>query len=802
MAESTRFRTLEDQLKKQEARLQEMVDSVAGVQAACQHQFQEELEQRSSRLEALVGSLNQRFDSIELKFNNQLTVMLKEKGCAELETRISEPLLPTPPSHMKLGNPNGAQFTPPESRSKQFTPILPKLEMPMFAAGNPREWLRKCQKYFVNYQIPDNQKVEMVEMFLEGKADNWFQGVKLERPQLSWTGFSDLLCERFSGKGSRDVVEEFNKLQQKGAVEEYEEKFEELKTLMLLRNPKLDELYFVSSFFSGLKEEIRPMVKMFKPQTLAKAFEVAELQECSLEVQAKHSRNAGKMMLESRFGLSKNISSGQRSSSSYRIPAITPNNNKQENVAREFNKVSVEEIQYKRKHGLCYRCGEKFGAGHRCRTGNLNCLDLEEGEETNFEDAEGEQDENTRRVGELAEVSLNALNDAMSRKSIILRSNMGGLPIKILVDTGTSNSFIHFGLAKSLYLPHREVTPFTVTLADGTNITSGAVCPGVQWRIQDYQFQFDLKVMELGTWDIILGVDWMYQFSPITFDFHSLSISLSSSGSLLHLQGLINQPVMELVRGKDLRTFIEEKRRHCAALQAESQQHRQVDVPERVEAVLQQYSQIFATPTGLPPERELDHQITLKPGAEPFKLKPYRYPHAHKIEIEKQIAEMLSSGIVTHSSSPFASPVLLVKKKENSWRLCVNYRKLNELTVKDRFPIPNIDELLNELHGTKYMSKLDLRAGYHQLRVKAMDTHKTAFQTHHGHFEFLVMPFGLTNAPTTFQALMNRIFQPYMRKFVLVFFDDILVYSPTLESHVQHLQIVLGVLADNQLFCK
>ncbi|XP_071906170.1 uncharacterized protein [Coffea arabica] len=694
MAESTRFRTLEDQLKKQEARLQEMVDSVASVQAACQHQFQEELEQRSSRLEALVGSLNQRFDSIELKFNSLLTAMLKEKGCAELETRISEPLLPTPPPHMKLGNPNGAQFAPPENRSKQFTPILPRLEMPMFAAE-----------------------------------------------------FSDLLCERFSGKGSRDVIEEFNKLQQKGAVEEYEEKFEELKTLMLLRNPKLDELYFVSSFISGLKEEIRPMVKMFKPQTLAKAFEVAELQECSLEVQAKHSRNAGKMVLES-------------------------------------------------------RCGEKFGAGHRCRTGNLNCLDLEEGEETDFEDAEGEQEENTGRVAELAEVSLNALNDAMSRKSIILRGNMGGLPIKILVDTGASNSFIHFGLAKALYLPHREVTPFTITLADGTDITSGAVCPGVQWLIQDYQFRFDLKVMELGTWDIILGVDWMYQFSPITFDFHSLSISLSSSGSLLHLQGLVNQPVMELVRGKDLRTFIEEKRRHCAALQAESQQHQQVDVPEQVEAVLRQYPQVFATPTGLPPERELDHQITLKPGAEPFKLKPYRYPHAHKTEIEKQVAEMLSSGIVTYSSSPFASPVLLVKKKDNSWRLCVDYRKLNELTVKDQFPIPNIDELLNELHGTKYMSKLDLRAGYHQLRVKAMDTYKTAFQTHHGHFEFLVMPFGLTNAPATFQALMNRIFQPYMRKFVLVFFDDIRVYSPTLESHVQHLQIVLGVLADNQLFCK
>lgn len=672
----------------------------------------------------------------------------------------------------------------------------------MYAAGNPREWLRKCQKYFLNYQIPDSQRVEMVEMFPEGKADNWFQGVKLERPNLSWTDFCELLCARFASKASRDVVEEFNKLQQKGTVEEYEKKFEELKTLMLLRNPKLDEPYFVSSFISGLKEKIKPMVKMFNPRNLSKAFEVAELQECSLEVQSRQSRSTNKTVLESRFGMYKAPPSGQKSSTSYRMPFITPNTNKQENVAREFNKISAEEVQYRRKHGLCYRCGDKFGAGHRCKPGNLNCIDLEEGNDTDFEDAEGEQNESTGRVSELAKVSLNALNGAMGWKSIILVGNMGGLPIKILVDTGASNSFIHYGLVKALYLPYQEVTPFTVTLADGTDITSRAACSKVNWFIQDYQFQFDLKVMDLGSWDVILGVDWMYQFSPITFDFHHLSIALSSSGSLLHLQRVINQPVMELVRGKDLRPFIQEKQRNCAALQSETQDDQPGGTPEQVERILQQYSHVFAVPQGLPPHRELDHQIVLKSGAEPFKLKPYRYPHAHKTEIEKQEAEMLSSGIVTHSSSPFASPVLLVKKKDNSWRLCVDYRKLNELTVKDRFSIPNIDELLNELHGTKYMTKLDLRAGYHQVRVKAMDTHKTAFQTYHGHFEFLVMPFGLTNAPATFQALMNRIFQPYMRKFVLIFFDDILIYSLTLESHIEHLQIALGVLADNQLVCK
>nr|XP_027071740.1 uncharacterized protein LOC113696535 [Coffea arabica] len=672
--------------------------------------LQEEVKKSNSRLETVVGNLDQRFCKLEQKFSALMQVMLKDKGVQENEGGSSEPLLPTPPSYFRLATQAEIAGHQQESRGRMSTPNLPRLELPMFSARNPREWLRKCHKYFLNYQIPASQKVDLVEMFLEGKADNWFQGVKLAKPGLNWEEFSELLCERFSGKGSLDIVEEFNKLQQVGTVEEYEEKFEKLKTLMLTKNPKLDESYFVFSFISGLKEEIKPMVKMFRPQTLTKAFEVAELQEYALEVQCKQTKNSGKVALEPKFGIYKGQIGGQNLPSTYKLPAITSNTRKTEVAHKEVGRLSAEELQYRRKNNLCYRCGEKFGMGHQCRAKGLNCLSVEEEEETDFEDAVGEQDELTGRVGEMAEVSLNALFGAIQRKSIMLIGSIEGLPVKILVDTGSSDSFINHRLVTLLHLPYQSVNSFTVTLANGTDITSGAACPKVAWRIQDYQFQFDMKIMELGSWDIILGVDWMCQFSPITFDFHTLSIALSDRGQLLHLQGFINQPTMELMRGRDLRSFIQEKKRSCAHLQANSTKDLQKDISELVEQVLQQFSQIFATPTGLPPERELDHQITLKPGAEPFKLKPYRYPHSHKAEIEKQVAEMLTNGIVKHSTSPFASPVLLVKKK-NTWRLCIDYRRLNEVTVKDRFPIPNIDELLDELHGTKYMSKLDLRAG-------------------------------------------------------------------------------------------
>jgi hypothetical protein len=203
---------------------------------------------------------------------------------------------------------------------------------------------------------------------------------------------------------------------------------------------------------------------------------------------------------------------------------------------------------------------------------------------------------------------------------------------------------------------------------------------------------------------------------------------------------------------------------------------------------------VFQLLTGLPPIRDCDHHIPLILGANLVQMLLYRYAPALKLEIEKQVNEMLEAGLIQHIKSPFASSVILVKKKDGTYRFCVDYRHLNALTAKAKFPVPIIDEFLDELHGAAWFSTLDIRAGFHQIRMAPADQYKTVFQTHHGHFEFRVMAFGLNGAPTTFQGAMNSTLKPLLHKCALVFLDDILVYSDTWEHHIQHLEQVLQLL--------
>ena len=220
--------------------------------------------------------------------------------------------------------------------------------------------------------------------------------------------------------------------------------------------------------------------------------------------------------------------------------------------------------------------------------------------------------------------------------------------------------------------------------------------------------------------------------------------------------------------------------------------------------LLGQYRDVFPDelPEGLPPSREVDHKIELVPGSVPPSRPIIRMSAKELEELKKQLEELVKAGFIQPSKSPFGAPILFVKKKDGTMRMCIDYRALNNITIKNSYPLPLVDELFDQLQGAKYFSKLDLRSGYHQIRIDAQDVPKTAFRTRYGHFEFLVLPFGLTNAPGTFMHLMHETFREYLDDFVLVFLDDILIFSKTLEEHERHVKAVLDKLRASKLYAK
>ncbi|GJR90284.1 reverse transcriptase domain-containing protein [Tanacetum coccineum] len=377
----------------------------------------------------------------------------------------------------------------------------------------------------------------------------------------------------------------------------------------------------------------------------------------------------------------------------------------------------------------------------------------------------------------------------------------------VLFNTGVDRSFVSYAFSKYIDIPPTTLdTNYSVELADEKSLTTNTILRGCTLNLQNYLFEIDLLPIKLGSFDVIVIIDWMAEHRAEVVCYEKY-IRVPYKNDMLIIQGKRNgiksESRLEVISSIKTQKYIDQG---CQVFLIQMMKEEKTKIPERrIEdvPVVKDFSEVFPEDLpGLPPTHQVEFHIELIPGAAPVTRAPYHLAPAEMKELAEQLKELFDNGFIRLSSSPWGAPILFVKKKDGSFRMCIDYRELNKLIVKNCYPLLRIDDLFNQLQGSSIYSKINLRSGYHQLRVREEDIPKTAFKTRYGHYKFRVMPFGLTNEPAVFMDLINRVCKPYLDKFVIVFIDDILIYSRNEKEHEEHLKTILELLKKKELYAK
>ena len=390
-------------------------------------------------------------------------------------------------------------------------------------------------------------------------------------------------------------------------------------------------------------------------------------------------------------------------------------------------------------------------------------------------------------------------------------------PVRVLIDCGAQRNLLSSHFAKTHQVECSLKPPnqiFTLSLADGSSAgSSSLMASGILTDGHNFEEKLCLDVAPIR-YDIILGKPWLAEFNPV-INWRTNQVSLTGSRGSVKWSAVCPDDYDQMsVSAKQIDSLLRHSPAFACAAWIDSPPASSED--EEIEAcsaeahsvspdiaqLLQDFPQVFPNdlPKDLPPSRHVDHRIRLLPAATPHAQAPYRLSTLETRELQKVITNLLELGHIRPSTSPWGAPVLFVKKKDGSLRFCVDYRMLNKRSVRNMFPIPRTDELLDRIHGSTIFSKLDLRSAYSQVRIHPDDIEKTAFTTPFGHYEYLVLPFGLSNGPATFQTLMNRLVGQL--PFAIVYLDDILIFSRNHHEHLEHIRQVLQILKDNSLYAK
>ncbi|GJY17925.1 putative nucleotidyltransferase, ribonuclease H [Tanacetum coccineum] len=623
-------------------------------------------------------------------------------------------------------------------------------------------WFEKMESVFSISNCTASCQVKFVTCTLQDDALTWWNAhVKTTTPEaahaMPWATLKKMMTDKYCPRGEIKKIEtEMWNLKVKGTdVVAYNRRFQQLALMCARMFP--EEVDKIEKYIGGLPDMILGSVKASKPKTMQEAIEFTtelmdEKTHAYAERQAEKKRKYDDLSKNNQNQQQARNKMAENTARPTLQAIVTGNHTPGLNLCvpsdcrsrpANANNNNHNNNNNNQKGNGCYECGAQ---GHFKR----NCLKLRNNDR-------GNQVGNDRAPAKVYVVGNAGANPDNVVAGTFLLNNRYAY---ILFDMGADRSFVSTAFSSQI-----NITPSTldhyydVELADGRIIGLNTILSGCTLNFLNHPFNINLMPVELGSFDAIIGMDWLAKYQAVIVCAEKI-VRIPWGNETLIIHGDGRFPIfLAHVTAKEVEDKSENKRLE--------------DVP-----IVRDFPEVFHEDlSGLSPTRQVEFQIDLVPGAAPVARAPYRLAPSEMKELSEQLKELSDKGFIRPSSSPGSS-------------------------LKNRYPLPRIDDLFDQLQGSSVYSKIDLRSGYHQLRVREEDIPKTAFRTRYGHYEFQVMPFGLTNAPAVFMDLMNRVCKPYLDKFVIVFIDDILIYSKNKQEHEEHLKLILELLKKEELYAK
>ncbi|KAJ9557045.1 hypothetical protein OSB04_011659 [Centaurea solstitialis] len=789
-----------------------MIDSLIGVAGADSQQL--------SRVVALLGhtmdSLSHLYTLVYMVIALAIILnMPPRREDPELARLVSEQVLASLPNIVSqvaagfnVNQNHNQEHRERECTYKSFRSCNPKEFHGTEGAVGLLTWLEGMESVLHISKCTEGNKVEYAACLLQGRALTWWNTQVQTRgreatSQISWEDFKKMLKDEFCPQSEIQKLEaELWHHEMKGNdVTTYTTRFHELARLVPhLVTPEQNR---VDRYVWGLSPVIRGNVTAADPKTLQEAVNLANrLTNNAVRSGTFTSDGAkGKRKVEepTRGKFGQRIIKDRRVTRNFGIQ--TPVQERGKGPQQACDKC------HRQHYGRCIICQKCNRAGHvaqDCRYGQgRTCFEC--GSPDHYRNmcpkrhqrpiANTTPAANQGTRGGLARgrAFVIGAEEAKQNPDVVTGTFLlNNYPATVLFDSGADRSYVSLEFRPKINKKSQNLKEeHLIEYSNEELVKVSKVVKKCILGLAGKDFSIDLIPIKIGSFDIIVGMDWMSNHQATICCAEKIVTLALPDGSVLEVHGEKPKRDFKLVSFMKMRNHL---RKDCVAFMAhvidkKTEEKSIQDIP-----VVREFPEVFPEELpGLPPPRQVEFHIDLVPGAGPVAKSPYRLALSEMQELSSQLQEF---------SSPWGAPVLFVKKKDGSFRMCIDYRELNKITIKNRYPLPRIDDLFDQLQGATYFSKIDLRSGYHQMRVREEDIAKTAFRTRYGHYEFLVTPFGLTNAPAVFMDLMNRVCRPYLDKFVIVFIDDILIYSRSKEDHEHHLRLILELLKAEQLYAK